>query len=283
MLFNKKILVLLLCLLLANIIVAQTPRAVTLAREYNSSQKAYEYNAVNNDYCPYYIVIDLSRAHSSAGKKHSSVLRPGKNFLFRFKVEDAIPVTSSTFRFYKGDINAKVQADYHYALPVAAGNPVQARVASGGRLIFSLRHTSDTVYASRDGLVCSDEFINPSLKGKLLTIYHKDGTFADYSELQEVLVKSGEKVKTGMPIAIVRTNDRGYRYVGLRIIFLDKNKMNDSESNNKYTVMRPFFHTKNHGVVRPEENITYIGEITDEVLMQDMTKKERQNYLKKKK
>jgi len=279
MISGRKILLFLLCLLSLYALMAQEPRAVTISVELKP-KNVREYYAVNHDYCPYYIVIN----YSNTLDKRTATLHPGKNYLFRLKHEDVISSTFNwNYRYYYGNINAEVNAEYRHALPVVPGDSVRIRHSRGGGLLFNLRHASDTVYACRDGIVCTDDFIEKRLRGKQIIIYHKDGTFAKYSRLQKILINPGKKVTTGMPIAIADTDEKGGRLVELRIDFLDKNKVEDPESKNKHSALRPFFHTQNHGNVRPEENITYIGEITDEILIQDMSKKEQEQYLKKRK
>ena len=279
----KKILFLLLFLLPLHGINAQEPKAVTISYEYNELKSGNDTYATNHDYCEYCIVVDFSlTGYKVVPDKQTIILYPGRNFLFLLKNEK-FGSSNWYYRYYKGYINANVNADYCYALPVVPGDSV--RIEHGGRngTRFNLRQVSDTVYACRGGIVCNDDFIAKNLKGKQLTIYHKDGTFAQYSALQEILVTSGSKVKTGMPVAIVNTDYKDAHFVELKIYFLDKNKMNDNESGDKYTTLRPFFHTQNHEPERLEENIIYIGEITDEMLMQDMSAKEKKQYLKKKK
>ncbi|MCL2098032.1 MAG: M23 family metallopeptidase [Bacteroidales bacterium] len=287
MFIGKRTLIASFYLLMPLIAAAQGPRAVTLKVEYEKSKSGleYKYHAISHDYCPYYIVVDLSRItnYEIPGTKHVATLHPGQNYLFRLKNRVSISSTSGIrYSYYLGNINAKVDAEYRYALPIAPGDSVRIK-HNRGKLIFNLKHTSDTVYACRDGIVCSDEFIAKNLKGTQITIYHKDGSFAQYSALQKILTQPGKPVKTGMPIAIVGTNEKGTGMLEIQFYFLDENKIKDTESKSKHSILRPFFHTQNYGYIRLDDNTTYIGEITDEVLMQDMSKKEQEQYLKRKK
>ena len=278
MIIGKKKLSFLLFLLPLNMLVAQQPKAVTTDWEPSQSEGLYDCYAVNHDYCHYYIDVDLSSitTHKYMGVKYTATLQPGRNSLFLFK--------SGSWRYYhyRGNPTAKINAKHQYALPIHPGDSVTITY-NKGKLLFNLRHTSDTVYASRDGIVCNEEFIEKAIKGHTLFVYHNDGTFAHYGVLQKKMVKPGESVKTGTPIAIVYTDEEGARFFEFHIDFLDINKLEDRKSGGKHSILNPFFHTKNHGVVRLEENTTYIGEITDELIMQDMSKKEKAQYLKKKK
>ena len=266
----KQIFPLLFLLLLQQGIVAQSEKPVTFTSTYNDSKKAYDYQATNHDYCPYYIIFFRSN-----GNRHATTVYPGESFFFSGKVDNLVSSTSSSLSKYRGDINAKVNVNHEYALPVATGDSVRVRL-SRGSLLFSLRHASDTVYACRDGVVC-DEFNVPQ-PGQALTVYHKDGSFAQYRLLERLLVKPGEKVKTGMPVAIVSAK----RNLEITFYFLDINKVENHDVSNKYTILNPFFHTQNHGKVRLEDQLIYIGEITDEMLTQDMSKKELKQLKKKK-
>jgi len=279
MIVSKKNLSVLLFFLPLNMLIAQQRQAVTTNWESGRSKDMYECYAVNHDYCHYYIEVDLSRLTTDkhVGNTYTATLRPGKNSLFRFKGEG-----SWNYRYYRGHPDKKVNAQHQYALPISSGDSVRIRYDKG-KLIFNLQHTSDTVYASRDGIVCNDEFINKTPMGLILFIYHNDGTCAQYGRLREKLVKSREKVKTGMPLAIVYTGEEGSRHLEFHIDFLDENKLKDRNSTGKHSILNPLFHTENHGVVRLDEDTAYIGEITDEVVMQDMSKREKEQYLKKKK
>jgi hypothetical protein len=111
-------------------------------------------------------------------------------------------------------------------------------------------------------------------------MYHSDGNFGEYVFKGKSLVYPGERIKMGSPIAVVESTDRNsFRF---SVYFLDKNKLKDNNIGNKHTHFRPFFLTVNEGKVRLENARTYHCKLTDEMLMQDMSKREKKNYLKNK-
>ena len=82
------------------------------------------------------------------------------------------------------------------------------------------------------------------------------------------------------PIAVVEKTDK---YLLLfSVYFLDKNKLKDNNIGNKHTHFRPFFQTVNEGKTRLQNGITYLCECTDEMQMQEMSKREKKNFLKNK-
>ena len=239
--FNQHILFFLFILLSQHGIIAQPLGAVTTKWDYDNTQNESVFNATNHDYCPYFIILNNG---------FSAKLNPGDNTLFRVKREEASSYIISSYRYYSGDIYAKVNANHIYALPVATSKSVSIR-QNRGILQFEIQHTSDTVYACRDGVVCRE--FDAQRQGKQITVYHNDGTFAQYrSQHIRLLVKPGETVKTGMPIAIVGVSEA--RIFEIHFFYLDKNKVKDTNIGYKHTSLNPFFHTKNHGKLRLEDN-----------------------------
>jgi hypothetical protein len=190
---------------------------------------------------------------------------------------------------YRGDFRKKPDIDFIYSLPVAEKEAVTAWIAEnkdGYQLSFDL--TSDTVYACRAGVMCDDKLKDNTTKGhkyfndnrslSKITLYHSDGTFGEYVFKGKSLIYPGEKIKIGDPIAIIKRQER----LLFSVYFLDKNKLNDRNIGNKHTHLRPFFQTVNEGKTRMENNRTYLCEYTDEMLMQEMSKREKKVFLKNK-
>jgi hypothetical protein len=246
----------------------------------------------NKDYCDYYIVCTNGTITD---------VYPGFNVIQRLSRYSSVydkyrNMARYKYTFYKGRFPDKLNPDFIYALPIRQGDSTNYIIKDINNyidsnkvsiLVFSIK-SLDTIYAARSGIVCLD---NPrgldltrtkAIKTSIL-IYHRDYSFAQYSELSKILVKPGEKVKVGQAIgcASKANADKEYSQLLFSIFFLDKNKFNEAKES-KYTNILPVFHTQNKGDIKPEEKQTYISELTDEIQTQEMSKKEKKKFEKQK-
>lgn len=257
----------------------------------------YELTANNEDYCDYYLSLDLlnyglfrgSQAHhfTSVHRGYSSIMR-------------LTPARKNSYQgaqFYyatlRGNIYLNVNVDFQYALPIKAGDSVRVfpKENSDYTLVFDLKNTTtDTIFACRRGIVCDDQYSDNSAKGSRgykgkanqITIYHKDGSFGEYKGFTKPLVLAGRTVEMGTPIAIVQREGDSPKFVEFAVYFLDKNKVENKETGSKHTHLRPFFRTT-AGNLRLESETNYFGERNNEMLMQDMSNKEIKKFMKDKK
>ena len=273
--------------------------AVQLKNEWEETNDGYVlvFTADNEDYCDYYFYMDLLNVVAFRGARtpYFTSIRPGSESIMKLTPISQNALTSANYRFgiFRGNINSELNADFRYSLPIKTGDSVRAfeKENSNYTLIFDLENTTtDTIYAARRGVVCNDNLSDHSAKGydgfkgraQQITIYHKDGSFGEYKGFTTPLVLSGEKVEMGTPIAIVRKEGESPKIFEFAIYFLDKNKVENKEIGDKHSHLRPFFHTT-QGDIRLENNVSYISEHTDEMMTQDMNKREAKKYQKNKK
>jgi hypothetical protein len=267
--------------------------AVQLSHDFDQMQRRLSFQSDNRDFCDYHLYISFIHAEGFDGMSSGTSLTvgPGKRQVLTYRVREGASRYSYNYHYamYRGDSRTKPNVDYIYALPVTAGNTVMASVVEnpeGYQLAFDL--SSDTVYACRGGVVCDDDLKDNTVKGHKyfndnrrrtqITVYHADGSFGEYVFRGKPLVYPGQNVKMGAPIALVeRTGNHSLRFSAY---FLDKNKLKSNAQGNKHTHFRPFFQTVNEGKVRLENGTTYLCEYTDEMLMQEMSKREKKNFLK---
>ena len=117
------------------------------------------------------------------------------------------------------------------------------------------------------------------MRNSRIIVYHNDGSFSEYSGFEKPLVYPGENVKLGQPIA-VNTGKIFPKTVTFAVYYLDKNKVQNAETGNKYSHLVPVFHTLNAGDIKLEEETTYIGEINDHLITQEMSAKQKKRYEK---
>jgi hypothetical protein len=269
--------------------------AVALSHNLDQMQKRLDFYADNEDFCDYYLDVSFIYAEGfeEMPSGRSLTVTPGKQQVMTYRMREGAPRYSYNYRYtmYRGNSKKKPQVDFTYSLPVAVNNATTATIVEnpeGYQLAFDM--PLDTVYACRGGVVCDDNLKDNSLKGhkqfndsrrrSQVTVCHADGSFGEYIFKGKPLVYPGQKVKMGKPIAVVeKTNNYLLRF---SVYFLDKNKMGNN-TGSKHTHFRPFFQTVNKGKTRLENGTSYLCEYTDEVLMQDMSKREKKNFMENKK
>lgn len=246
----------------------------------------FEYNYYNSDYCDYYLMLSTD---------NNFTLTPGKNTLKRIiSKSDRSDDTYNyhfTYRFFKGKFIDKFNADFLYALPFHDGDSTRFKVNTKQRsltFLFSCQD-KDTIYATRGGVVClydatdmSSKYFNPH-KENCLLIYHQDYTFAEYTGLTKTFVNPGDLVNVGQAIGVVNVTNKINPYqLSIAFFFLDKNKVANKQTGDKYSHFAPLFHTANAGNVKLDENKAYIAQLNDTLITEEMSKREKKHYEKKK-
>ena len=265
--------------------------AVQLSHDFDQHMGRLNFVSDNKDFCDYYLYISFINCEGFEGMSAETAITvsPGQRQVLSYKVRKEAMRYSYQYRYalYRGNVNKKPNIDFVYSLPTPDKEAVTAWITEnqyGYQMAFDL--SSDTVYACRGGVICDDNLKDYSAKGyqqfsnnrvlSQITVYHSDGSFGEYIFKGKVLIYPGEDIKMGAPIALIeRTTER----IRFSVYFLDKNKMKE-KIGNKHTHFRPFFQTVDEGKVRLENERTYHCELTDEMLMQDMSKREKDNYLK---
>lgn len=184
------------------------------------------YYASNTNYCPYTLNIDfpkLQNLKASVDLPFRTVVpaQSEKVKLFELTPKPNVATSYSVSMGYsKGDFNTIHDDDVVYQLPYLKGTSHSVDQGYGGKfshhmkgrkyaLDFSMENGTD-VYAARAGVVVetrssdSKGGSDPSFQnsGNYITIYHEDGTFANYFHLKKggVKVKNGETVEAGQLI-----------------------------------------------------------------------------------
>ena len=260
--------------------------AVQISTEFDSESGRVSFIADNQDFCDYVVFVKLE-----GSSPRFETASSGKRELFSIKPTLGMSYSGYNFAMYRGNIDTKPNIDFAYRLPIKQGDSLLMKVnenTDGYQMDFTFY--SDTIYASRGGIVCNDKLKDYTAKGhqkfgdnrifRQITIYHNDGTFGEYVFGGKQLVYAGYKIKMGQPIAVLRKDN--INKANFAVYFLDKNKIEDISIGNKHTHFRPFFQTANEEKVRLEEDKIYICEFNDEMFMQDMNKSQQKKFLKNK-
>jgi len=269
--------------------------AVQLSSDFDPAQGRLILYSENKDFCDYYLYIYFLYSEGFEGMSSGSsiTVSRGRQQIRTYKVLAGATRYTYNYQYamYRGDFRKKPDIDFIYSLPVAAKDVVKSRITEnqeGYQLAFEV--ISDTVYACRGGIMCDDNLKDNTAKGyrrfndnqnrSQITVYHSDGSFGEYGFNGKSLVYPGQKIKMGSPIGVFEKPARNM--LSFSVYFLDKNKLQDKNVGNKHTHFRPFFQTSNEGKTRLENEKTYFCECTDEMLMQEMSKHEKKNFLKNK-
>jgi hypothetical protein len=259
--------------------------AVEISTDFNRSQGRLTISSWNKDFCDYYLHLFFIDTEGFEGLSPegttSATVGTGRRQIRIYRARTESPRYRFYYVMYRGDCNKKPNTDFIYALPVAANKAVTTRIVGTPerpQRFFDL--PSDTVYACRSGVMCDDNLNSSRRHANVLqiTLYHADGSFGEYVFEGKPLVAPGKRIKMGDPIAVVKKTD-GYS-VRFLVYFLDKNKLMNHNPGDKYAYLQPFFQTSNEGKVHLENDITYLCEYTDELLMQEMGKLAKKKLLK---
>ncbi|WP_195439835.1 M23 family peptidase [Bacteroides thetaiotaomicron] len=226
-----------------------------------------ELNYYNGDLCSYYLFRENDRSYN---------LNPGKNTVFRIEKGSNASnsfKTSSRYMFFRGQFPKDFRISTPYALPVKTGEETQWQIApqeSAKTMIFQIQER-DTVYATRRGVACA------TVLPQQLLIYHPDHTFAAYLMMRQNFIQTGEEVMTGQPIGIA-----GVLGVSISYFFLDNNKFDaNGFLGYPYSHFTPVFRT-DKGDVKLEEKTAYKSATDDELIMLEMSKREKKKFQKQK-
>ena len=180
----------------------------------------YEYYALNTQPCPYQVYVEfevLENLEASSEVPFFKVIYPDPEPQLLFQLDPIRKMGtrfSSQYSLAKGDPEAEVQLDFPYWLPYEPGKSAKLLQGYNGNYSHQGSYSLDfelskgcEVFASRAGTVLEmKEDSNQggpdsSFKalGNFVTIYHDDGSFADYYHLQHngVVVAPGDQVAAG--------------------------------------------------------------------------------------
>jgi len=238
---------------------------------------------------------------------------PGIN-RFLFVLRKSTLGQASHFQFhhksYKGCPSPKIDTGFAYLLPVAPGKA--ARVSELNSLAeeygdeappkdwYSLClhvQPGDTVYAARRGRVTNtrehadlqDSGYSYSSEDNYVEVEHNDCTFGKYSVFRDdaIFVHPGDWVEAGQPIGIAG----GDKYAsGPQVRFsvfyhleqdvLDKNGNSTGKTRN-WAYVPLYFWTKDNGKMRLISRSTYIADHPDDLVTQEMSKREAKKWKEK--
>lgn len=245
----------------------ERPFGIIESKWETNAQGAHELNYYNEDYCDYYLYRINDRSYN---------LTPGKNTVFKIEKNSQAenPFKSpSSYRYYRGKFPKNFQINTLYALPVKDGQKTgwQTDPREPVKTLNFRIKEGDTIYATRSGIACT------TANAQQLLIYHPDQTFAAYLVMSKNFIQPGEEVQVGQPVG-----KAGLSRVSISFFFLDENKFKGGESSGyPYSHFIPVFRTT-VGDTKLKEKTIYQAVVDDELIMQDMSKRDKKKYMKQK-
>ena len=220
------------------------------------------------------LIFTLSASYTSAQSLRKLLERPYGIIESKWEKDAQVDnsfKSASSYTFYRGKFPKDFNIQTPYALPVKNNQKTAWKTDPREpfkTLNFHIKQ-GDTIYATRSGIACKTT--NP----QQLLIYHPDQTFAAYLVMNENFIEPGEEVQVGQ--AIGKAGPTG---AAISFFFLDENKFKGGLSSGyPYSHFIPVFRTT-EGDVKPEEKTIYQAVTDHDLIMQDMSKRDKKKYMK---
>ena len=242
---------------------------------------------------PHHVVVifdDLVGYTPSIRKPPSMNVDIGRSKMFRLKRDELTSERSIRYHYfvYPGEANPKIKK-VEYAIPLKASKEVLVRrLNANGPLgqestvdeFFGLSFKGvpgDTIYAARAGRVTKKSDSGTTF----IEVRHSDGTIGRYRNFLDnsTMVNVGDEILAGSELAVF--SNSGVQF-SVRYLFYEYQQ---GVKNNKWYAFKyliPKFKTEN-GSQELQSEFTYTAVLTDELITQEMSRKEKKNYLKSKK
>lgn len=289
---------------------AQVEQVIEISTERDKDGN-YTFFADNNSFATHHVAIwfeTISGFTVNASLPANRSIEKGNHLIFKIlKNEMGNQNFRYTYTYRRGTANPKIK-DIAYALPVAQGKQTKTleltsidesyrnkKAPEGYYSIGFTLNEGDTLFAARGGrvirLIQSEEAdlegLTFSSDRNILEIEHPDGTIGQYSIFKKngALVEVGDDVLMGTPLALAGGKNylSGYQ-VRFSVYYLhfDASESQNSKDWYSFKYITPEFvsSTGERKVLQP--NIKYRSLLTEEMIMADMSRKERKRYLKSK-
>lgn len=281
------------------IAMTQTSHPVTITYE-RSAKGDVTFYADNVSYTPYTVTLKFTRLSGTSsiqeGEPHETAIRRGKTRLLTLKPASENSGVGFAYRsnVVKGDYRAKTDTNFVYLFPLAEGKRVRMNhmvslekvLGSEGKSrltgVSFKTDEGDTIVAVRRGLVTEirddsaskTEHKSFNANENYVEVYQDDGTFARYMLFQDngILVSPGDRVIPGQPLGIIGGSnyERG-SHLRFSIYCPDMER---------FTFV-PCFYLSSGQTGKPAVGELYVSEHPKEIIMQEMSKKERKKFEEK--
>ncbi|MDN5204806.1 M23 family metallopeptidase [Fulvivirgaceae bacterium BMA10] len=292
------------------VLFGQNPIKISYERDENKG--SYVFYCENSDVCSYIVEIrfdQLVNLRASRSLPFKGTVQRGRTKLFELNpvAQNQSTSLNYSYSYRKGCLRPKVDWDLLYLLPVAKGNKTKVSELSylGERfgnekksknwyaLSFGMS-VGDTVYAARKGIVVEviDHFAQDgdniifARDRNYVQIEHEDCTYGQYELFRKngIFVEKGDFINPGDPLGIIggknyQTGDQ----LRFSVFYADEYPIekdgNAVLKKNYWTYVPLKFHVKG-GTTRLLNGKEYESEHVEEIIIQEMSKKERKRWMK---
>ncbi|NVJ45592.1 MAG: hypothetical protein HWE07_00650 [Cytophagia bacterium] len=280
--------------------------AIRVNHEYDQQNEEFVISADNFSSTYYTVVIKFNKLYSLSSTTKLPAIKivpPGTHRLFKLeKSGTGQPDFSYVYAYWKGVANPKIE-EVAYTLPFSAS--LKARVKEIGSLSEFLNQDTDDDYYSIGFSLVDGDTILASRKGVIeaiedqkqtenlgytftrdrnyIRIRHDDGTIANYWNFKNSssLVDVGTEVLPGTPLAIAaQTGETGDALLMLSFFYLvvEPSDFTDYKEWDSYKYFQPKF-AQEGGADILKDGSTYSGFINDELVTQEMSRRQKKKYL----
>lgn len=283
---------------------------IEVSYRYDANSDKYEFEAKNltSSYLTIVVVFErLVNLSSNAGNPAMKVVPPGVHRMLNLeKSGSGDPDFNYRTYYWFGTANPKIE-DISYVLPVDAGKTVEVRhIRHISELIsqednpehFALGFNlldGDTIRAVRKGVIEQLEQENQTDTLKYaytksrnkIHIRHDDGTIAVYSSFKNhsAMVGIGDEVFPGSPLAIAtQTSPSSDAFLILSVnylVLMPTSMENYKEWGSNKSFIPKFMVEGYEGELQTNQKYTAI--LNEELVSQEMTKRQKKKYLAKEK
>lgn len=260
-------------------------------------------------YGSFYVSIKFNKLENAKQYICHKSIRGGQGRIFNLRaIESLKRITFSySYRYVRGKYTSRLNKEFVYLLPYKSNTEVDVKTLgnldemmgdeapdSWKAFQFSTEE-SEPILAARRGLVVEvvdkhkadstkDYTFNRSVNKVL--IEHKDGTLASYTGFKNgsIKVKEGQYVYPQEELGYSGKFDSGEGYkLQFCIYYLNANKIRKQKTlktiPNMYAYLHPHFHWKGgEAIILPRND--YVAEATEELIMQEFSRREKKKYLK---
>lgn len=297
-------------LLLSQIIYTQK-KSIEITYD-KKSDKSIDFYYKKNVPGSYYITLEFDKlTNCNSSRTYKKVITHGSGSLFTLKPSNKNKGISFSYKisYIMGNPNPKLDTTIVYALPFKEGKSVKIMEASNvGEKYFGSKkpidwksfivysNEPDTIYSMRKGKVVKivDKYNSDIILDKTFTskrnsilIEHIDGSYSNYKgfDKNQIFVKLGQEVYPHTSLGkLEKFNKTNYRLDFSTFHYL-KNLLDNKKStlkNRKYKTkyLNPNFFIDND-IKKIESRKNHTVTFTEEIKLQEFTRREKKKYRKK--
>jgi hypothetical protein len=278
--------------------------------EYNRDNEP-EFFVVNRTLFPYTVFLNftfLQNALYPSPNPYPKTIKPGKKKVLTLKKRGIVNNGGQrvirfnySWTYLKGCTDANVDEDIEYSLPIKTSKNTKVKEYSylgevldkeAPKNFYSVGFSSeplDTIFASRKGIVSDivDKYETQrgtkfySSEQNLIRILHEDCTFGTYTNIRKgsFLVEEGQEVEVGDPIAFVSSSENPENTdFNFSLVHVNPNF---EKEDNYWSYAIPKFRVEKGKFVQLVDGEEYRSVLPDDIITQEMSRRERRRWRKK--